>query len=250
MRRLLSRVDDGIEVIERLAILVFLSIMSAAVFFDVVHRISATPNGVILRTLTLLWPGAAPESLATIGVPAVAGAGIWFTSYGALRTARGSTIGQGKAVVAGLGITGLVALSLFGLLKLFPNGLVWSQPLSLGLLLWVALLGATLATKARGHIVIEAAEQLWPLGARRYTRLIGGLVAAAFALLMTVLGASYTSDFYAQWQSGVGYVPSVGIPKWVVFSAMPVCFALMSSRFFAYSISDFMAFGRDEETPS
>ena len=47
-------------------------------------------------------------------------------------------------------------------MRLVPNGLVWSQPVALGLLLWVALIGATLSTKARAHIALEVADKIWP----------------------------------------------------------------------------------------
>lgn len=251
MRQILSRIDDRIEVIERLTVLIFLAIMSASVFFDVVHRISATPNGVILSTLMLVWPGEiTPElkdSLGQYGVPAVAAVFAWIFCYGTLRTAKGSTFSVAQSAGAAVVLTAVLGVAIFALLKLFPNGLVWSQPLSLGLLLWVALLGATLATKARGHIVLEAAEGLWPQAARRWTRLTGGLVAATFCIILVVLGTAYTQDFYEQWTTGVGFISGVRIPKWLVLAAMPICFALMGTRFIAYSISDFQAAGRSTE---
>lgn len=251
MRQILSRIDDHIEVIERLTVLIFLAIMSASVFFDVVHRISATPNGIILKTLTAFWPGdATPETvemLGDVGVPLVAAVFAWIFCYGTLRTAKGSTLSVGASAAGAVLLTGLLGLSVFALLKLFPNGLVWSQPLALGLLLWVALLGATLATKARGHIILEAAESLWPVQARRYTRLAGGLVAAGFCIVLVVLGTAYTADFYTQWTTGVGFIAGIRLPKWLVLSAMPVCFTLMGTRFIAYSISDFLAAGRATE---
>lgn len=251
MRQILSRIDDRIEVIERLTVLIFLAIMSASVFFDVVHRISATPNGVILKALTAMWPGDVTaetvKMLGSIGVPLVVAVFVWIFCYGTLRTAKGSTLSVGASAGGALVLTGLVGVAVVALLKLFPNGLVWSQPLALGLLLWVALLGATLATKARGHIVLEAAESLWPPAARRWTRLTGGLIAATFCILLVILGSAYTADFYEQWQTGVGFVAGVRLPKWTVLSAMPVCFALMGTRFIAYSISDFLAAGRATE---
>lgn len=244
MRLLLSRIDDLVERVERLVVLVFLAVMSGAVFLDVIHRVCATPNGIILRTLTALWPGEPTPALATVGVPLVGAVFAWIFWYGTLRTAKGSTLSAGRSAGAAVGITGITALLLFALLKLFPNGLVWSQPLSLGLLLWVALLGATLATKARAHIVLEVAEKLWPPSARRWTRLAGGLVAASFCLLLLVLATNYTADFYEQWQSGVGYLSGIRLPKWVVLVSMPVCFTLMSIRMIAYSIGDFLTASR------
>lgn len=251
MRQILTRIDNLVVKIERLVVLVFLTIMSATVFFDVVHRVSASPTGVIQRLLVALWPGEpSPETLDTIagvGVPLVIAGMAWFFCYGALRTARGSTMSAGKAAIIAVGLTALLAGADFLLLKLFPNGLVWSQPLALGMLLWVALLGSTLAAHARTHIILEAAEKLWPPAARRYTRLVGGFIAGAFTLMLLVLSLNYTSDFYEQWQTGVGYLAGVRVPKWMVLASMPVCFTLLSVRFIAYAIGDFLAAGRPTE---
>lgn len=251
MRQILTRIDHQIVKVERLIVLVFLAIMSATVFFDVVHRVSASPTGVIQRLLVALWPGQpspdTQQTLTNVGVPLVVACLAWVFCYGALRTARGSTISAGKAAIVAVGLTALLAGADLLLLKLFPNGLVWSQPLSLGMLLWVALLGSTLAAHARTHIILEAAEKLWPASARRWTRLAGGFIAGGFSLMLLVLSLNYTSDFYEQWQTGVGYLSGVRVPKWMVLASMPVCFTLLSVRFIAYAIGDFLAAGRPTE---
>lgn len=240
----LARFDDTVARVEKAVVLVFLAVMTAAVFFDVLHRVASSPDGLVLKLL-LAFAGDAPSEstralLADWIAPGIL-RGIFFgVVYAALRTARGSTASAGRSALYALGITAVVDVALRILLVAFPNGLIWSQPLSLSLLLWVALIGATIATKERGHIVLQIADRLWSGSRLRYVRLMSGLLAGTFCLVLVLLGAHYTADFYDQWQDGVGYVSGVPIPKWVVYLAIPVTFAVMTLRFAGYAIGDFL----------
>lgn len=242
MFRALARLDDAIERVERFAIIVMLAVMSLAVALDVVHRVASSPGGIVTNVLLRLagsdpspetqafvetWGAGLVHRLLTMGI-----------LYAALRTANGSTLTRARAAVyAAVGAIGL-GFAVQALLWLVPNGFIWSQPLALGLLLWVALLGATLATKARAHIVLEVANKLWPPGAQKYVRTVSGVVSAVFCAVLAVLSAYYTFDFYEQWQSGVGYVMGLRLPKWTMYAALPAGFTLMGLRFLAYAVGD------------
>lgn len=242
MSRLLSRLDDASARVERGVVLVLLAVMSATVFFDVVHRVASTRDGLILKLLVALTGGdRTSPALREVGVPAVAGLIAYGFFYGALRTAAGERFDtRGRAAAGALGLLGLAVAALFGILTFFPNGLVWSQPLSLSLLLWVALLGSTLATKARGHIVLEVADKLWPAALLPFVRLGSGLLAAVFCGVLVALGLHFATDFYEQWREGVGYIPGLRLPKWVIFTSIPVCFAIMGARFLGLAVGDFL----------
>lgn len=244
MGRFLKALDESSARIERAVVLGLLTVMAATVFLDVVHRVASTPEGLLLRLLTALAGGDPSDStrhaLRTVGVPSASALAAWLFFYGALRTATRSRLTGARAALAATGLTAATGFALWLLLTLFPNGLVWSQPLALGLLLWVALLGATLAAKERGHIVLEVADKLWPERLLPLARLLSGLIAAAFCFVGVLLGAHYVSDFVAQWQEGVGYVSGVPMPKWVVYAAIPASFLLMGLRFLAYTIGDFL----------
>jgi TRAP-type C4-dicarboxylate transport system permease small subunit len=236
MAHWLSRIDDSVEKIERFSVLFFLTVMSGVVFLDVVHRVASSPGGFVEGAVARVVP--AGPAVAIVTGLVFRGAG-WLFCYGALRSRRDLALSGGRAALVAVGGTLGLEASVRGLLAVFPNGLVWSQNLALSLLLWVALLGATLATKARAHITLELADKLWKGARRRYVHLASGLVAATSCACLALLAAHYTADFVDQWRMGVGYVSGLPIPRWVVYSAMPACFTLMAARFAAYTVGDF-----------
>lgn len=239
-----ARFDDFINQIEKYLVLVFLSVMTAVVFLDVVHRTASSPEGFFLsillkiagaeaspdtRELITTWLAPGLLRLLTFGI-------VYAALQSAMRTKQSKIAVLGEALVLSV----LLEVGLRLMLWLFPNGLVWSQPLSLSLLLWVAMVGATLATKERGHIVLQIADRIWPGPALRWVRLSGGLLTAAFCVAVAVLGVHYTADFYEQWKMGVGFVSGIAIPRWAVYTAIPTCFLLMALRFGAYAVLDFL----------
>jgi len=61
------------------------------------------------------------------------------------------------AVVTGA-IVGVVVLYL----RSTPGTMIWAQKLTLVMMIWVALLGASIATYDRSHLALEMGEKLWP----------------------------------------------------------------------------------------
>lgn len=250
----LARFDDTVARVEKAVVLVFLAVMTAAVFLDVIHRVASSPEGLVLNVLLGLAGDSPSEStqaiLADWVAPGILRLVLFAVAYAALRTARGSTASAGRSALYALVVTAAVDIAVRLLVAAFPNGLIWSQPVALSLLLWVALIGATLATKERGHIVLQIADRLWAGPTLRYVRLMSGLLAGGFCLALVLLGAHYTADFYEQWQMGVGYVSGVPIPKWTVYLAIPVTFAVMTLRFAGYAIGDFLRNATPEAIPA
>lgn len=245
MGRLLARLDEGVARFERVVVLVFLSVMSLVVFLDVAYRVSATPDGLILKLL-LLFAGSDPsaqtvDTAGRVGVPAVGALCAFGFYYAAFRTASGSTVTAGRGLLYALVSTLATGGAMLLLHAVFPYGLVWSQELALSLMLWVALLGASLATKARGHIALAVAQKLWPVKALPYVRLASGVIAAVFCFLLLILSVHFAWDFFEQWREyDVGYLAGIGIPKWTVYLALPMSFLVMGLRFIAYSIGDYI----------
>jgi TRAP-type C4-dicarboxylate transport system permease small subunit len=240
MAHWLARLDDLIEKFERLVVLFFLTVMSGSVFLDVVHRVSAQP---VLRVAAVLAgeapPGPADEPVYRGPVVALLLAYAFFA--GALHTASGADRRSlARTLVGGLVLTVATTTAIVLFVKLVPNGLVFSQPLALGLLLWVSLMGATLATKAKAHIVLEVADKIWPAPVLPYARLLSGLVAAGFCLVGAVLSVNFVADYVEQWREGVGYMSGIAVPRWVIFLALPSGFAVMGLRFLAYATADFL----------
>jgi TRAP-type C4-dicarboxylate transport system permease small subunit len=236
MSQLLRRLDDAVARVEKGVVIALLAVMSLTVFLDVLHRISSTPEGLLLKLLCAASGRERTDPTLRLAVPLLLAFVFYWLFWGALRTASGSRFDTAAKCAAGA--AGLLAASVafIGLvLTVFPNGIVWSQPLALSLLLWVALLGATLATKAKGHIVLEVADKLWPARLLVFARLASALLSAVFCLATAFLGWHFAADFREQWQLGVGYVPGLPLPKFFVFLAIPVTFTLMAARFLGHA---------------
>lgn len=243
MRQLLRRIDDASARVERVVVLGCLAIMAGVVFLDVVHRVASSSDGIILRILTAFAGGspspATDEFFRRFAVPAIVIVLTFVFYYGAFRTVSSEKISPARAALSGLACTVGTGGALALLLWVFPNGLVWSQPLALSLLLWVSLGGATLVTRLRGHIALEVVDKIWSKKLMPYARLVSGLIAGLFCLAVMVLSIHYVEDFVQQWREGVGYLAGMPMPKWVAFLAMPVGFLLMGLRFLGYAIADF-----------
>ncbi len=211
--------------------------MAAVVFADVVHRVASRSPGRLAVILSGLFPGTSPEALDELAAPAISLLVLFFLCYGAVRT-RTQKPGErpmtpGRALVLGLAFTVGIALVVQGFVWLKPEGIMWAPALGLALLLWVGLLGASMATYAGRHLALEMGEKLWPEAVRPKIRALAQGVAAAFCILLVVLGAMSTYDHYAAWRTSpqADLLPSVNLPKWIVFVVVPYAFGMMALRF-------------------
>ena len=126
----------------------------------------------------------------------------------------------------------LVALLVFlGFLQiLFRNlisiGIVWVDPLVRHLVLWIALLGASVATRENRHISIDLLSGY--LSSALHQRVQGGLqLFSAFICLLLVHPAiRFLQDDYQ-----AGKMLAFGIPLWVSQAVMPVMMLVLGVRF-------------------
>lgn len=226
----LAKIDEAIYHWERkLAGWISLG-MAVVVFFDVVHRIfSRTPG----RLSTFLGSnlGRDPMELETGIAPAIIFLCFWLLSFGALKTRGGYQNVGVRSLIATVVLTVIVQ----GFLRFVPQGLVWSPYLGLSALLWMGLLGASMATHKGQHLSMELGEKLWPKKLLKPVRLINGLVVGGFCAFLAILACTSLSDHFQDWNSGpeAGLIPAIDWPKWVVFSIIPYAFSMMALRFWA-----------------
>src|SRR6185436_1409234 len=182
MRRLAAAADRACAAFERALIAGLLALMAGAVFLDAMHRVFAAGEGRVERLLVAATPETAHAAVRAVVAPAVLLLATWALVYGALRTRDPAPRRKNLLLAAALtaGLAGATQLLVVGL----PNGLVWSQPLALALLLWVALAGASLAAREHAHIAFELAGRLWPPRLRRAAELAARVAAAAFSLFL------------------------------------------------------------------
>jgi TRAP-type C4-dicarboxylate transport system permease small subunit len=125
----------------------------------------------------------------------------------------------------------LIFMVLLGFIQiLFRNvlsvGLYWIDPLLRHSVLWVALLGASVATREDRHISIDLLSE--KLGFKSRAFLQGGinLFAAVICLILVRPSIRFVQEEYA-----VGKILAFDIPNWVSQSVIPLMLAVLGLRF-------------------
>ncbi len=119
-----------------------------------------------------------------------------------------------------------------------PPDYIWSQELSLILLAWLAFIGASMATRADKHILVEAAAKALPAKLQPWARALGLLFTTLFCLYFCVL--AYEHVFGPKGDIASGEIrPATGIPAWTIIFSVVVAFGLMTLRFGAKTVDAF-----------
>ncbi len=133
----------------------------------------------------------------------------------------------------------------------FPDGLRWAASFSLVLTLWVAFLGASMATRDNLHLKLEAANKALPEKLRRISGLLAGILTACFCVLLAYIGWRYVGAKYDEWvlSEGLGGLhEQTPIPVFVSFTIVPLAWVLMGVRFIGLGVLALR--GELEETPA
>lgn len=197
---------------ERAVVAVALVVMAGVVFIDVVWRTIHSVEGrtaygflagilalCLIGGFTARWPGAS--------------------------TARR----------AGAGLLAFGLLSAFGAaVAAAPTGFGWSQRLALVLILWVGMLGSSMATQEGRHIAVDAVKRAVPERLRRGFEVAAGLLTVALCVVLMLLATNYARGNYVDWiQSDMKafLFESLEAPYWVASVPIPIGFGLMAARF-------------------
>jgi TRAP-type C4-dicarboxylate transport system permease small subunit len=227
------RLSERIYSVEKRFAATATGLIGAVVFLDVVHRTASREEGLLGR---VLGPGPWTGPLGT-----VLGIAFFTVVVQAALRMRGRAAGAstwGLAAVFSIG--GWLALRAF--LWLLPNGLVWSQTLGLVLMLWVGVVGASMAAHDKRHLSLDLGSKLWPASLLPKVQGLGHLVTGSFCLVLAVLSCVSLRDHYRDWSSTAGAggtFVALALPKFVAFSIVPVGFCVMGVRFFAQMLESF-----------
>jgi TRAP-type C4-dicarboxylate transport system permease small subunit len=239
LRRALRRLEGAVTTFERALIVGLLAVMAGAVFHDALHRIFAAKEGRLERLLVALLPAGLESAARAAVAPALLALATFGVVYGALRTRAVASGTRSRA----LAFAALWTLGLAGgaqaLVRGLPSGLVWSQQMALCFMLWIGLLGASLAARDRAHIAFELAGKIWPRPLRRPVELIARTVAAGFSLFLALLAAAHAREHYLEWSSSggaAGLFEAFRVPRWTIFGFLPLPLTVMGLRFVAYGV--------------
>jgi TRAP-type C4-dicarboxylate transport system permease small subunit len=136
-----------------------------------------------------------------------------------------ATVERAAVVVLLMALLGLGLLQLL-LRNLFASGLFWADTLLRHLVLWLGLLGASLATHTRQHLSLDALVHVVPDRYRPWLAVLTHLTAAAVCLLLVQAAWRFVQNEYS---AGTALVP--GVATWLAVSIIPLELLVMSLRF-------------------
>ncbi|MCA3012438.1 MAG: TRAP transporter small permease [Myxococcaceae bacterium] len=253
LRKSVDKLDDVVLFIERVLLLVSLSMMTVLVTLDVIQR---TFSRQVSKTSTLILgllssPSPETQKLVTETV------GPWLFTVGSLvflvlaahsarsfkaEKVKAPTPGFGPSVLWGVGVWLGLAGFIKGLLLVFPSSVPGAQKFALGFMLWSGMLGASVATRQRRHIVLDTVKKKLDEKMGNLFSLIGGVVVFGFCGLLAYLGFVQLHDEFVLWRDGdgVGVFDALPIPRWIVTLCLPVTFGTMAFRFLGAGVRDFV----------
>ena len=121
----------------------------------------------------------------------------------------------------------VMALIQIVLRNVFDSGLLWAESFLRILVLWIAILGAMVATRERNHISIDLLSRLLPPQYFVPLRVVSLLFAAV--LCTTV---AYHCVVFIGYEYEDGTIAFAAVPVWLCQSIMPIGFGVMALRFF------------------
>lgn len=178
----------------------------------------------------------------------------------AVRTRVPSEGKQRPGWPAAAGIALGLTVAIGGLVELYvrnlPGGFVWAGELALGLMLWVAFLGASMATYEKAHLALEFGEKIWPTSVLHVVRAFAHAVTSLCCIGLLLLTVHSIREHYASWEAADHYGSTLQtldwVPLWTVFLIFPYLFTAMAVRLLAqtYTIATKTAEVPKEQMPT
>lgn len=249
LRKIFGKIDLAIFQIERALLVLSLGMMTLLVSADVVQRTFSRPEGKT-ASLILAVLGEPSEATRALVVDRVGPAlfGILSLVFCVLAvharrtmSAKGGPVPAfGRSALAGVALWGVGAALIQLLLKVFPTSVPGAQRFALGFMLWSGMVGASLATRARRHIMLDTVVKKLTGKTQQAYLFLSGVAAASFCALLAILGTMQVVDQIRDWASGdgVGVYEALPIPTWIATLSVPFAFWVMAARFLALGVHD------------
>jgi TRAP-type C4-dicarboxylate transport system permease small subunit len=125
----------------------------------------------------------------------------------------------------------LLAITQILLRNFLDSGIVWIDPMLRVMVLWLGLIGATVATRKNKHIRIDLLSRYFERNTHRLIQAIVGQVSAWTCLVVAWHGFKWIHLDYQE-----GLTSFAGIPSWLLEVVIPVTFALIGLRYLVMSL--------------
>ncbi len=134
-------------------------------------------------------------------------------------------------------IAALVSMLMMALVQIilrnfFDAGLLWAESAMRILVLWVAMLGAMVATRESNHIAIDLVTRFLPDHLKKFAILVSYVFSAVICGLVAyysleIIGYEYEDQTLA----------FANVPTWLCMSIIPFGFSVMALRFVFHGIA-------------
>ncbi len=139
-------------------------------------------------------------------------------------------------------LSAMIALAATQILmrNFFESGFVWIDPLLRVLVMWLSLLGATVATRDNKHIRIDLLNKLFTPNTHCLIQAVVGQISAWTCLVIGWYGMGWISLDFED-----GMTAFAGIPAWMLEIIVPLSFTLIGLRYFILSLGWARSFVRN-----
>lgn len=133
---------------------------------------------------------------------------------------------EDAALVSLLLVMILLAVAQIVLRNVAGESLVWADPFLRVAVLWIGLLGASIAARDNSHIAIDVATRYLP---ERLARFSGVLLALFAAIVCAMVG--WYALLFVRSEHEYGTVAFAHVPAWICEAIMPFAFAMIAVRY-------------------
>ena len=127
--------------------------------------------------------------------------------------------------------------------NLFDSGITWISPLLGVLVFWIGMLGALVATREQSHIKINVLSVYLSVKLKVVAQIVVNLFSGSVCLIL-----SYYALEFLKLDMDSTTRAFADVPVWVAEVIMPLTFAGMAIRFFAYAIMHLVSLVKGEAT--
>lgn len=135
-----------------------------------------------------------------------------------------------------LGLMVLMVLVQIFLRNFYQSGVVGGDSLVKHLVLWVGFLGAGLATREASHIRIDIASKILPTPMKPYVQVVVDVFSIVVCSMLLYASYNFVSIEY----EGRGTIPFQEIPVWIMEIVIPLGLLIITLRFAAQAVSNFL----------
>jgi TRAP-type C4-dicarboxylate transport system permease small subunit len=112
------------------------------------------------------------------------------------------------------------------LLRQLDIALIWVDPLTRLLVLWIGVFGAVAASRDNQHIAIDALSRFLPARGKLAAGAVAGLFASGVCAVLAYEAARFVLFEYGGNAAALG-----GVPAWILALVLPLGFGLIAVRY-------------------